>query len=135
MTNAQPPESIANRLDRLEELLADVGDVVLTQSEIVSRHDEVLTRLEEQTARNAVAIEALTTGVNNLVEQSAADRQQAAIDRQQANVDRQTWQAEIRRIWDYLRSSQWWQQSWLMVGSRNERLKPQIPMRLSAQAI
>ncbi|GAB1544795.1 hypothetical protein NUACC21_74710 [Scytonema sp. NUACC21] len=90
MTNTpEQPPSIAERLDRLEAIFADMADVVLSQSEIVSRHDAVLTRLEEQTARNAAAIEALTA--------------EAAQDRQLAAIDRQTFQTEIRRIWEYLR--------------------------------
>ncbi|WP_414589342.1 hypothetical protein [Scytonema sp. PCC 10023] len=80
MTTNQP-EPIETRLSRLESVFADMGDVVLAQSD---------------------AINALTANVNNLVEQAAADRAQAAQDRQQAAIDRQTWQAEIRTIWEYL---------------------------------
>ncbi|KAB8315334.1 hypothetical protein SD81_032660 [Tolypothrix campylonemoides VB511288] len=49
MTQDQP-----SRLDRIEALLADTADLVLA-------HDEALARIEEQTNRNARAIEALTT--------------------------------------------------------------------------
>lgn len=73
MTNNQP-ESTEARLSRLETLFADVGDLVIAQND---------------------AIDALTANINNLAEQSAADRQQAAI-------DRQSWQTEIQRIWQYL---------------------------------
>lgn len=88
MTNTNNPESVNARLDRLESLFADMGDVLLSQSDAIAQ-------VGEQTARNANAIAELTNSINNLVEQAAADRQQAAI-------DRQAWQAEIQRIWEYL---------------------------------
>ena len=72
--NIDQPESTEARLSRLETLFADVGDLVIAQND---------------------AIDALTANINNLAEQSAADRQQAAI-------DRQSWQTEIQRIWQYL---------------------------------
>lgn len=90
-----PPESVEARLSRLEVLFADIGEVVLAQT-------DTITRLEEATSRNTAAIEALTVTVNEQVAQAAADRQQAAIDRQQATADRQVWQSEIQRIWEYL---------------------------------
>jgi cell division protein FtsB len=93
MTNAAEPPS--SRLDRIEAILSDMAEVVVSNSEVTDQHNAVLTRLEEQTARNADAIERLTATTERLVAEGAQDRQQAAI-------DRQAFQAEIQRIWQYL---------------------------------
>lgn len=93
MTNT--PEPLNSRLDRIEAILADMADVTISNSEVTDQHNAVLTRLEEQTVRNADAIERLTTATERLAEEAAQDRQQAAI-------DRQAFQSEIQRIWQYL---------------------------------
>ncbi len=91
MTTNQP-ESINERLTRLESLFTNVGEAVVVQSDTIdvlvaniSQLTENLNNLTEQTNRN----------INNLAQQAAQDRQQAAI-------DRQAWQTEIQRIWEYL---------------------------------
>lgn len=96
MTNTpEQPPSVAERLDRLEAIFADMAEVVVNNAEVTDRHNEVLIRLEEQTARNASAIERLTATTERLAAEAAQDRQQAAI-------DRQSFQTEIQRIWEYL---------------------------------
>jgi len=84
MTTNQP-ESTEERFNRLESFFADISEVVIAQSEAIDSLTTNLNNFAEQTTRN----------INALAEQAAADRQQAAI-------DRQAWQAEIRRIWEYL---------------------------------
>lgn len=56
-----------SRLDRLETILADLGDVVLAQSDAIAQ-------LGEQTTRTASAIEALTANTQQLAEEAAQDR-------------------------------------------------------------
>ncbi|KYC35521.1 hypothetical protein WA1_06760 [Scytonema hofmannii PCC 7110] len=103
MTNAgQPPQpqSIEERLTRLETLFANVGETVVGHDATIDvlvaniqQLTENLNNLGEQTNRN----------INNLAEQAAQDRQQAAI-------DRQNFRNEIRQIWEYLRDRFGWQQ-------------------------
>ncbi len=45
MTN-NTPESTSARLDRIETLLADMADVVISNAETTDRHDTALTRIE-----------------------------------------------------------------------------------------
>lgn len=91
MTTNQP-ESTEERFNRLESFFADVSEVVIAQNDAIDSLTVNLNNFAEQTTRN----------INALAEQAAADQQQAAADRQQAAIDRQAWQAEIRRIWEYL---------------------------------
>ncbi|MBD2773322.1 hypothetical protein [Iningainema tapete] len=104
MTTSQPP-TIEERLSRLENLFANVGETVVQHDATIDvlvaniqQLTENLNNLTEQTNRN----------INNLAEQAAQDRQQAAIDRQefrrQADQDRQEFRQEIRQIWEYLRN-------------------------------
>ena len=68
------PESLESRLNRLETIFADMGDVVIAQSEAIASHKQ--------------SIDALTANINRLAE--LAER------------DRQVFQTEIQRIWQYL---------------------------------
>ncbi|MCC5669104.1 hypothetical protein LC653_35925 [Nostoc sp. CHAB 5784] len=54
--------------------------------------DQILNRLEEQQARTSAAVESLADAVTRLT--------------QNAETDRQVFQAEIRRIWEYLLGQQ-----------------------------
>ncbi len=51
MTQDQP-----SRLDRLETLLAEVGDVVLQNAEVTANHSAILTRLENSASRHDEAL-------------------------------------------------------------------------------
>ncbi len=83
MTQDQP-----SRVDRIEALLTEIGEVTLPQVEVAANHDQALTRIEG-------ALEQLTTTTEHLATEADQDRQQAAI-------DRQAFQTEIQRIWQYL---------------------------------
>jgi glutamate formiminotransferase len=83
MTQDQP-----SRVDRIEALLTEIGEVTLQNVEVAANHDQALTRIEG-------ALEQLTTTTERLATEAAQDRQQAAI-------DRQAFQTEIQRIWQYL---------------------------------
>ncbi len=91
MTTNQP-ESINERLSRLETIFADMGDVVVAQNEAI--------------ASNKQSIDALTANINRLAEQSHAFAEQTNQNlnllAQQAERDRQVFQTEIQRIWEYL---------------------------------
>ncbi|NJM71616.1 MAG: hypothetical protein HC862_16165 [Scytonema sp. RU_4_4] len=63
MTNAAEPPS---RLDRLEALLADVGDVVLQNAEVTANHSEMLTRLENSAFRHDEALDRIEGAIAQL---------------------------------------------------------------------
>ena len=102
MTTNQP-ESLESRLNRLETIFADMGAVVVAQSEAINDLTINVNRLTEQSYNFA---EQTNQNINLLAQQAERDRQawleQAAADRQQAAIDRQAWQTEIQRIWEYL---------------------------------
>ncbi|MEC4819195.1 MAG: hypothetical protein SAK29_38875 [Scytonema sp. PMC 1069.18] len=120
MTSAQPP-STSERLSRLENLFANIGETVLAQNDAIaainanvnaqSNTIDVLVANIQQLTEN---VNAVTSRVDNLAIQADRDRQtfrdrmdaiaaQAAQDRQQAAIDRQEFRNEIRQIWEYLR--------------------------------
>jgi len=117
MTNNQPLDDINTRLDDLDIRLADLGDeldLISTIQQGVRRetrfNSQSLARLE-RTVRELGSIAQLQqVAIRQLSLDAERDRQfitqlsqEAAADRQQAAIDRQAWQAETRRIWEYLR--------------------------------
>jgi archaellum component FlaC len=94
MTNAGQP-TIEERLSRLENIFANIGETVVAQSDTI----DVLVANINQLTEN---VSAVTNRVDILAIQAEQDRAQAAEDRQQAAVDRQEFRSEIRRIWEYL---------------------------------
>ncbi|MGI2908349.1 hypothetical protein [Tolypothrix sp. VBCCA 56010] len=95
MTNAGQPPTIEDRLSRLENIFASIGETVVAQSDTI----DVLVANINQLTEN---VNAVTNRVDILAIQAEQDRAQAAEDRQQAAVDRQEFRSEIRRIWEYL---------------------------------
>ncbi|MEC4816720.1 MAG: hypothetical protein SAK29_26150 [Scytonema sp. PMC 1069.18] len=109
MTSAQPP-SISERLSRLENLFANIGETVLghdaTIDVLVSNIQQLTERVDTLTVNvNTVAtrVDALTVHVNTVATRVDALAESAAQDRQQAAIDRQEFRNEIRQIWEYLR--------------------------------
>lgn len=90
-----PSNSTPNQPDRLDQLEAALSRFAEIQLQTNVQHDERLAELEDLTARNARAIEVLTTSTTETIQLVA---QQAV----QAERDRTAWQAEIQRIWEYL---------------------------------
>jgi uncharacterized protein YoxC len=82
MTNVERPPSIEERLSRLENLFANIG-------ETVAAHDST--------------IDVLVANIQQLTENVNAVNQRVDSLAQQAAIDRQSFQAEIRQIWQYLR--------------------------------
>jgi ABC-type transporter Mla subunit MlaD len=99
--------------DKLDATADQFRQLVTQQLATDARLDRVTERLDqvvEAISGLTVETDSLRDIVMHFVqigerdrEQAAADRQQAAADRQQAAQDRQAWQAETRRIWEYLR--------------------------------
>ncbi|MFL9458067.1 hypothetical protein AB0756_39520 [Tolypothrix campylonemoides VB511288_2] len=79
MTNT--PEPTNARLDRIEAVLADMAEVVISNADTTNRHDAALTRIED-------AIIGLISTTERIANEAATDRQ--------------IFQTEIQRIWDYL---------------------------------
>ncbi len=110
MTNNQPLDDINIRLDDLDTRLADLGDeldLISTIQQGVRRetrfNSQSLARLE-RTVRELGSIAQLQqVAIRQLSLDAERDRQEAASDRQQAAIALQAWQAETRRIWEYLR--------------------------------
>jgi len=99
--------------DKLDRTADQFRELVIQQVATDARLDRVIAQQEATDAR----LDRLTTAISDLtvetdslrdivmhfVQLSERDREQAAADRQQAVQDRQAWQAETRRIWEYLR--------------------------------
>ncbi|GJD19442.1 hypothetical protein RIVM261_043980 [Rivularia sp. IAM M-261] len=128
---ANQQDSVETRLNRLETLFANVGEMVVAQNSAINTLtermnqqsnaiDTLTVRMNEHNDTIDVLVENIKESNENyrnlseqtylrfreLSEQAAEDRQQAAIDRQQAEQDRQAWQEESRRVWEYLLGKQ-----------------------------
>ncbi|MEC4814274.1 MAG: hypothetical protein SAK29_13515 [Scytonema sp. PMC 1069.18] len=120
MTNAQPP-NVEERLSRLENLFANIGETVLAQNDtidvlvanvqqltenvnaVTNRVDILAIQAEQDRQQAAVDRQTFHERMDALASEAAQDRAQAAQDRQLAAIDRQEFRTEIRRIWEYLR--------------------------------
>lgn len=117
MTNTGQPPTTEERLNRLENLFANVGETVVAQSDTIdvlvanisqltenvntlNNNVDSLTltvnRTQAQIDNLTIAVDRSTTNIEALTTQAAEDRQLAAIDRQEFRQD-------IRQIWEYLR--------------------------------
>jgi|GEM_PF-1435758 len=111
--DGQPQDDINTRLDDL----ADEIDLIRTIQNGVRRetrlNSQSLARVERsilelgniarlQSIQSERDRQLLRDVVNNLTVSIEEIQTQAASDRQQAAIDRQAWQAETRRIWEYL---------------------------------
>lgn len=96
-------EATPSRLDRIERILEQTGtrldQVAQQQQQLTSRFDGLVSetqrlfnQLGEQQARTSAAVESLTDAVTRLT--------------RNAEADREIFQAEIRRIWEYLLGQQ-----------------------------
>ncbi|MBW4568251.1 MAG: hypothetical protein KME31_09540 [Tolypothrix carrinoi HA7290-LM1] len=110
MTNAGQPPTIEERLSRLENIFANIGETVVAQSDTIDVVVKNITQLSENVNRLnnvvdnlAISVNQLSTEVSTTTRNIAALTTQAAEDRQQAAIDRQEFRTEIRRIWEYLR--------------------------------
>ncbi|MDZ8186573.1 MAG: hypothetical protein RMX96_17205 [Nostoc sp. ChiSLP02] len=63
--------SHAEMLNQLAPLMAQVAQIATTTSETVARHDEILTRIEQQQEANIQAIAELTDNVTRVLGRSA----------------------------------------------------------------
>jgi len=125
MTNNQHLDDINTRLDDLDIRLADLGDeldLIRTiqggvrretrfNSQSLARLERTVRELGSIAQLQQVAIRQLSLegerdrqAIRQLSLDAERDRQEAAADRQQAAIDRQAWQAETRRIWEYLQN-------------------------------
>jgi hypothetical protein len=85
--------------------LADMGRAIGLRSdeltfELVKDYLRSNKKLREESSTQPR--KTLRETVNDLTVKIEEIRTQAAADRQQAAIDRQAWQAETRRIWEYL---------------------------------
>ncbi|MEC4815027.1 MAG: hypothetical protein SAK29_17370 [Scytonema sp. PMC 1069.18] len=102
MTNSQPP-NVEQRLSRLENLFANVGETVLGHDATLDVLVSNIQQLTERVDTLTVNVNTVATRVDALAAEAAQDRHQAAQDRHQAAIDRQEFRNEIRQIWEYLR--------------------------------
>jgi uncharacterized coiled-coil protein SlyX len=102
MTTNQP-ESVNDRLTRLENRFDNMTEAVAAQSNTIDVLVANILQLTENVNNLTINVNNLTIKVDNITEQAAQDRAQAAQDRQQAAIDRQEFRNEIQRIWEYLR--------------------------------
>jgi hypothetical protein len=65
--------------------------------------EAILLQVAQQQAINTQAISELRTDVRETLDILMQSIEHAEQDRIQAKQDREAWQAEIRRIWEYLR--------------------------------
>ncbi|MGI2906801.1 MULTISPECIES: hypothetical protein [Tolypothrichaceae] len=102
MTNAGQPPTIEERLSRLENIFANIGETVVAQSDTIDVVVANINQLTENVNRLNNSVDNLTIAVNRSTANIEILTAQAAEDRQQAAVDRQEFRSEIRRIWEYL---------------------------------
>ncbi|MBF2064495.1 MAG: hypothetical protein IGS39_08745 [Calothrix sp. C42_A2020_038] len=102
MTDAEQPQSIMERLDNLDARLEAIGD----ELDLVRTVQDGMRREVRYTSQSMTRLERTVANLANI----ARDHQQALRllsqnaerDRETINNDREVFQAEIRRIWEYL---------------------------------
>lgn len=95
MTNADQPEDITARLDDIDTRLDELGD----ELDLIRTIQNGMRREVRATSQTSARLERT---VNRLAE-IARDHQQALrIVERENERDRQIFQAEVRRIWEYL---------------------------------
>lgn len=102
MTDAQQPQSIIERLDNLDARLEAIGD----ELDLVRTVQNGMRREVRYTSQSMTRLERTVADLADV----ARDHQQALRllsqnaerDRETINNDREVFQAEIRRIWEYL---------------------------------
>ncbi len=123
MTTNQPA-TVEDRLNRLENLFANIGETVIAQNETVAALGLSIKQTNQNVASQSATIDvlvaniqqltedvravnqrvdSLTTNVNEVTNRVDSLAEQAAQDRQLAAIDRQEFRTEIRQIWEYLR--------------------------------
>jgi histidinol dehydrogenase len=92
-----------SRLEQIESLLFQTASSL---NQVTQRLDTVTVKLDQvavQQAANTQAISELKTDVRETLDILMYSIEHVEQDRIQATQDREAWQAEIRRIWEYLR--------------------------------
>ncbi|WP_414589580.1 hypothetical protein [Scytonema sp. PCC 10023] len=74
----------------------------MTTEQRLDRIEAILLQVAQQQQTNTTAIGQLTVKVDGLVEEVDSLREIVMHSIQNAEVDREVFQAEIRRIWEYL---------------------------------
>jgi len=93
---------VSDKLDRTADQFRELVTQQLATDARLDRVTERLDQVVEAISGLTVETDSLRDIVMHFVQLSERDREQSAADRQQAAIDRQAWQAETRRIWEYL---------------------------------
>ncbi|AFZ61432.1 hypothetical protein H6G54_28520 [Anabaena cylindrica FACHB-243] len=92
-----------SRLDQIEDLLLQTATNLNQVTIKLDRVAEQQTINTQSIGNLTVKVDQLTTKIDNLTADVASLTEITMHDIQHAEDDREAWQAEIRRIWEYLR--------------------------------
>ncbi len=96
MTNALPPEDDSAKFDNIDTRLEEIGDELDLLGTVQNAN-------RRETRGNSQTIARLERTVRELAEIARLHQEGLRMAQQDAQRDRQVFQAEIQRIWEYLR--------------------------------